>query len=307
MERPFTHQALFYADDEGFKAGIVPFLRDGLAEGEPALVALSEEKTSLLESELGDDAGGVRFVDMNALGRNPARIIPVWREFVAWTDGRPARGIGEPAWPGRSMPEFVECDHHESLLNRAFAEAFGFTLLCPYDAAALDDEVLEAARRSHPEIVEVGEVTPSAEYLPPDLAAPPLAGPLPPVPDHADELPFADGELVRVRRFAHERAGSAGLDQDRVTDFVFSVNELAANSIRHGGGTGLVRAWRDQLGLHCEVVDPGRIDDPLLGRARPEPEQTDGRGLWLVNQLCDLVQLRSGERGTIARVSMKLS
>ena len=48
----------------------------------------------------------------------------------------------------------------------------------------------------------------------------------------------------------------------------------------------------------------GRLEDPLVGRARPTPTQDHGRGLWLVHQLCDLVQLRSGEAGTVARVSM---
>jgi hypothetical protein len=36
----------------------------------------------------------------------------------------------------------------------------------------------------------------------------------------------------------------------------------------------------------------------------PDPDPESGRGLWLVNQLCDLVQIRSGPSGTTIRVHM---
>jgi len=35
----------------------------------------------------------------------------------------------------------------------------------------------------------------------------------------------------------------------------------------------------------------------------PSPEQEGGRGVYLVNQLCDLVQLRSSAEGTTIRVT----
>ena len=37
-------------------------------------------------------------------------------------------------------------------------------------------------------------------------------------------------------------------------------------------------------------------------RLRPDISQEGGRGLWLANQLCDLVKIRSGERGTVVRL-----
>ena len=53
--------------------------------------------------------------------------------------------------------------------------------------------------------------------------------------------------------------------------------------------------------------DRGRISDPLAGRARPEPTQLSGRGLWIVNQLCDLVQIRSGPGGSVVRIRLDLN
>ena len=55
----------------------------------------------------------------------------------------------------------------------------------------------------------------------------------------------------------------------------------------------------------CEVRDEGRVSDPLVGRVRPTIDRRDGRGLWLVHQLCDLVQIRSGDDGTVVRAHVR--
>jgi len=54
-----------------------------------------------------------------------------------------------------------------------------------------------------------------------------------------------------------------------------------------------------------EVVGSGRIEDPLAGRRRPAASAVCGRGLWMVNQLCDLVELRSGPSRTTLRMHMR--
>ena len=75
---------------------------------------------------------------------------------------------------------------------------------------------------------------------------------------------------------------------------MLAVGELAANSIRHGGGRGILRVWRTDDALICEIRDRGRIADPLAGRVKPGLEQLDGRGLWIANAVCDLIQIRAG-------------
>ena len=86
---------------------------------------------------------------------------------------------------------------------------------------------------------------------------------------------------------------------------MLAVNEVATNSVRHGGGRGRLRAWQERDVLICEVRDGGRLDDPLVGRRRPTGAQIGGYGLWLANQVCDLVQLRSRADGCAVRVHMR--
>ena len=95
---------------------------------------------------------------MREVGANPARLIPAWQQYIdaRSASGRSVRGLGEPVWAGRSEAELVECQRHESLLNLAFADVEGISMLCPYDTAALGDDVVAAAHRSHSAIVECG-------------------------------------------------------------------------------------------------------------------------------------------------------
>ncbi len=91
-----------------------------------------------------------------------------------------------------------------------------------------------------------------------------------------------------------------------IDELVLATDELAANSVRHGGGSGTLRYWREGELLLCEVSDAGAIEAPLTGRIRPAPDACNGRGVWLVNQLCDLVQIRSSPAGSAVRVHKQL-
>jgi len=148
----FRHEALLYAGQREFLAGTVAFIEEGLVAGEPVLVVVDAPKIAALRDTLGGEADRVQFADMADVGRNPARIIPRWRLFVDQhlRADRPVRGIGEPIWAGRRTDELIECQAHETLLNVAFADSAGWTLLCPYDVEALKPAVVREARRSHP-------------------------------------------------------------------------------------------------------------------------------------------------------------
>jgi anti-sigma regulatory factor (Ser/Thr protein kinase) len=305
--RAFHHEAFLYAGEDRFLDGVVPFIRDGVGAGEPILVAVSAARIRLLTSTLGAEAERVHFLDMGEVGRNPARIIPAWHDFldVHGVADRPVRGIGEPVWPERSPAELVECRHHESLLNVAFDGDHRSRLMCPYDVDALDPAALDAARATHPYLVGGDGIERESEsYLAPADAPGPFEGPLPEPGTRPPELAFAVDDLARVRSHVYRNARDAGLGPQRIANVVLAVSELSANSVRHGGGRGTVRVWTESDGFVAEVRDGGHINSPLVGRTRPTPVQLYGRGLWLVNQVCDLVQIRSSDRGSVVRVHM---
>jgi hypothetical protein len=56
----------------------------------------------------------------------------------------------------------------------------------------------------------------------------------------------------------------------------------------------------------CQFEDRGHITDPLGGRRVPRPDVAGRVGLWTVNQLCDLVEVRIARDGTTVRVHAAL-
>ena len=108
-----------------------------------------------------------------------------------------------------------------------------------------------------------------------------------------------------MRSLVAQRAAGAGLAEASREDLVLAVNEIVTNSVQYGGGGGVLHLWREPGAIVCEARDRGFIADPLAGRLPPPVDQYGGRGLWLVNQLCDLVQIRSHPGGTAVRVRMR--
>lgn len=306
MAEPFRHEAALYGGSTGFLDATVPFIREGMAAREPVLAAVDADKVRLLRETLGSTER-VMFADIRQMGVNPARIIPRWRDFVdrhAMLGGG-MRGIGEPIWAGRDDAALEESHRHEALLNHAFRDDESFRLLCPYDTDNLSDTVIAEARETHPFVSELGRSAASGAYdeLRSSL---PFAGRLPEPVGEVTSIEFDRSRLKQARGFVWERARKLGLDTRAAGELVLAASELASNSVSHGGGAGELRIWRDGDAVLCEVADAGTIADPLAGRAHPDVERLDGRGLWLVNQICDLVQIRSSDEGTVVRVSMRV-
>jgi anti-sigma regulatory factor (Ser/Thr protein kinase) len=302
----YRHEALMYQGEGDFLDATASFIQEGTSKKEPILVVVSARKIDLLRWQLGADGDHVRFTDMDAVGTNPACIIPAWREFVEEHAGTgPFRGIGEPIWAGRSAEELVECQRHESLLNLAFADTTAFRLLCPYDTEELEPDVIQEAHRSHPLIVEAGTRRESPRYRGLEAIAAPFDEPLPEPPRLRHERSFRAGGLQGIRDLVRQLGDSAGLNASRVADLAVAVNEVATNALQHGGGVGRLRVWVEPHAIICDVLDAGSIDDPLVGRHQPAMDIHSGRGLWLANQLCELIQIRTSAAGTVVRLHMR--
>ena len=302
----FHHEALLYAGEWEFVEKTGAFLQEGLDAGDAMLVVVGSRKIDLLREHLGAAAARVLFADMAEVGRNPARIIPAWREFVATNAGTAAgmRGIGEPIDASRTAEALVECARHESLLNLAFTGSPSWSLLCPYDVYALPPAVIEEALRNHP-YVRNGDSRPNPRFRGLDDCASPVDHPLPDPPPQAATFHVDIASLATLRELVASVASKHGFRRREIDDFVLTVHELATNSIRHGGGRGIVRLWGDDGEIVADVRDRGSILDPLAGRVEPRLDVASGRGLWLANQLSDLVQIRVQPDGGAVRARLR--
>jgi anti-sigma regulatory factor (Ser/Thr protein kinase) len=302
---PFGHLGLLYDGPAEYLSGTLPFLQAALAADEPALVAVPQANVDLIRDALDGDAGRLAFADMTVAGRNPGRIIPgVLLAFAAAHAGRRVAIIGEPIWPGRSVVEYPACAAHEALINAAFAGR-NAAILCPYDAKALDQQTVADAHRTHPVMTRNGSRWDSAFYVDPLATAATFNQPVPTPPPHAVTLAYrGQTSLADVRRFVTGRAAAAGLEANRTAELAIAVNELAANTVEHGGGGGQVTVWAEPGTLVCQVHDTGHLTDPLAGRIPVAATQLRGRGLVLVNQLCDLVRVHTQPGGTTIHVQV---
>jgi anti-sigma regulatory factor (Ser/Thr protein kinase) len=172
----------------------------------------------------------------------------------------------------------------------------------PLRPSSLPASVVEHALGNHPAVRERGAVhtedAPGAhgahEAGFTDLLAP--------APMSREEMAFDIGTIMALRRFVTTAAVARGVDTGRIGELTVSASEIATNAIVHGQGGGRVRIWTDDDHLVCEITGTGQITDPLVGRIRPIAGQRHGYGVWLANQFCDLVQIRSAARGTTVRL-----
>jgi anti-sigma regulatory factor (Ser/Thr protein kinase) len=299
-----AHQALFYRDWDEYLAGVLGFIEPALARDEPVVIAVPDPRLSGLRAELGQRASRVEWIDMAELGRNPGRIIPAVLAMIERSGIRPLRFVGEPIWAGRTPEEIREATRHEALLNLAWPGA-DIQVLCAYDAANLDERVLSDAERTHPGVARGGRLEPSRDYAGgavPAACEAPLSDP----PQEALTRAFEAGDLGRLRAWVAERAAASGVDEPSTEALVTAVNELTTNSVRHAGPNGVLRSWTTEREIVFQVEDSGHISDPLAGRRR-EASASGGLGLWIVNELCDLVEVRTSATGTTTRVHSRRS
>lgn len=120
------------------------------------------------------------------------------------------------------------------------------------------------------------------------------------------KIPFAGEDLFELRQLVSSWARKEAMGDEATEELVLAVHEVATNSVRHGGGAGTLRLWRTANTLVCEIHDAGYITDPLRARRAPGREASASRGLWIADQICDLVEIRSSPRGSQVRMQKQL-
>jgi anti-sigma regulatory factor (Ser/Thr protein kinase) len=298
------HVAFPYRDPAEYQARIVGFARAGLTGGEPLFIALPGDAARAIADQLAGEPGELLYCDITDMSGNPARIIPELQAFFDKHAGQRVRVVSEPAWPERTPAEICEVIRHEALVNVAFPDAAA-TMMCPYDVTRLTPAIISDVRNTHPEHFNAdGRITAAGAPAAPWQVPPDCDQPLPPPPAGAESLGY-ETDLAPVRRMVEVQAQRTGLPAERVADLVLAVNEIAANTLGHTSAGGTLQVWHDAAEILCQVQDHGWISDPLAGRVKRPPDGR-GHGLFLVNQVCDLVELRTGQAGTTMRMHMSL-
>ncbi|MEV4657075.1 ATP-binding protein [Micromonospora sp. NPDC049301] len=111
-------------------------------------------------------------------------------------------------------------------------------------------------------------------------------------------------DLRALRAFVCTAALARGLPPHRVELLTLAVSELATNTLQHTTGGGRVRLWAEADQLVCDVIDRGPV--PAFGRDMPPADALRGRGLAIVEQVCDDVAVLSGPEETVVRIRLGL-
>jgi hypothetical protein len=304
---PFRHWACVYDDDQQLVDTAAPFLAAGLAAGQPVLAVTTRANLELIGAALGERAGDVDYAESAFFGRRPAQRVAAFYRY--WTrhadarrDGRTGRSAGvrilaEPVWAGRSAREVAAWTRMESALNVVLAPA-SVSMICPYDTRTLGADIIADALRTHPAQITGPDQSPSPDFTDPvEFARSCDTGPLAQPPADAATFRF-DGDLRGLRRFIASRADAHGVTGARAEMLVLAVSEVGAYLKNQGPGTAAVRAWEQPGAVVCDFRQPGTsISDPFLGLRPASLEPGAGDGLWLANQVCDWMDIRSGADG----------
>lgn len=290
-DRGYLHAALFYESDAELVATAVPFLREGLAEGDAVVLVSDDQKADLLAEALGGDE---RVSFFRRAHKRASVAIATFRRMVEdqlAAGARRVRLVGDV--PRADDPDTVaEWTRFEAVINHALA-TYPLWSVCAYDTRLLRHDVLTVGHRTHPDLFTGSACTGNARYVQPVTYLRQLA-PSGSDPLRAEVPAFDSGDLVERSQIGELRADlrtalGAAVPGATLGDLVTAVGEIATNGLTHGRPPVRVRAWASTRRLLCRVTDQGDgFDDPLAGYL-PNPLHS-GRGLWLARQLCDRVE-----------------
>ena len=267
----YTHEAFFYAGAAEFMAGTLPFIRAAAdaRRADPRRARHREDRRAARRAGRHARHGDVRRHGRGRRQPGPHHPGLAGLRRSPCPTGPPLRGIGEPIWAERSAAELVECERHEALLNVCFARSATSSCSAPTTPRACPPRSSPrpaATIPSSPAAARPRPATPTRAPTSSRALRPAAAGR---ARRRAQSLWFDAAGCAGSARSPSRHARQALADADAIADVVLVVHELAANSIRHGGGEGTLSIWRSDDGVVCEIRDSGRIEDPLAGRVRP--------------------------------------
>jgi hypothetical protein len=306
LPEAFRHRAFLYRTQQEYLERLVPFICDGVKAEHPVLVAVPGSNLALLSQGLGQATAKVVMIDLTEAGRNPARILgEVLSRFVEKHPTRPVRMVGEPVWPSRSDVEYPACVQHEALINRAFTGRC-ITLVCPYDVARLDPDIIADVECTHPELWQDGLAEQASPGYAPEAIWARYNQPLVSDPSAVRYTARSLADLSGARAFTTAYARWFGLSASTTADLQLIASELTTAGLARAAGTCRLALWRCNGHVICEARDGGCLDDPLAGRRPYGSEDAGGRGMYVVNAVADLVRTHTSPTETTIHAYLRL-
>lgn len=297
------HEAGFYGSDDEFLAIVLPFLRDGVAAGEPTISLFGPHNQQLVRAALGSRSG-VEFIDGGRHYQRPAAAIRRHRQMLAGyvADGAAQiRIAGDVPHPGVGVP-WEWWARYEAAANEVYDE-FPMYGLCPYDTRTASAEVLDDVRRTHTHVVTaLGDRLPSPTYQSPrDFLATAVTPWVDPVEALPPVLELFDPSPADARGAVAALQDRAMLDDEALNGLLVSVSETVTNALIHGRPPVRLQAWTHPDRIVVTVTDrgPGPVD-PVAGLM--PGRGPGGLGLWLAHQLCGYVSLQRDPDGYTIRL-----
>ena len=307
----FHHEVAFYDGDDALPGdgGSVPASR-GSRRVSRRWSRSARRRPSCCAASSGAEADELRFVEHRRGRPQPgaAHCPPGASSSTRSRRGRGFRGLGEPVWPGRDPAEIDECHRHEALLNQVFGDGAGGSR-CSAPTTVAPCPTMCCRRRFAPTRTSPAAAAPGCPARPgTTTTSGPTRWPASSAPSRRrsrvslrHRRPTRAARLRRPRRGRRRtlRRARRRPDPRRQRGRPPTASSTAAAGAAPTPGA-------SEGALLFEGRDSGRIAEPLVGRVRPTPTQPKGRGLWMTNQLCDLVQIRSSAAGTAVRLRVAL-
>lgn len=304
------HSACIYDSRAALLQNALPFIESGLAAGEPVLMVTGESAHATLISALPSEVPGLIFDDArswyDAPGRALTRYISFWRTLEE-QGARSLRIIGEPTPSPLPADRLERWEYFENAVNQV-AKDYPFTMMCTYNAG-LEHVTSRCAEVSHPYLATNGTVVENDAYIAPSLYAKSRTSRALHVPDEGVAvMRFSAESTSDARNFLQVATSDLGLDDVQSFDFIVAAGEAIANAVEHGGGTGSIRLFRTDHEIVCDIQSDGAAQiDPLHGYEPPSPIGERGRGIWMMRQLCDWLELKPRAGGTTVRLHKSLA
>ena len=310
----FQHTAVRHSAPEELTDALLPFVESALQSGDRVFVNLGADGCDRLRDAVGADAERIRWTDSSTWHPHPSRRLRAIQDLV--DEEAPVSGalgrmlfIGQCPFDSADPDLVTEWERFDAVLNHALGGAPA-DMVCAYDAVTLPAEVIARVPSAHSHLAAddgtTGGPSVSAEYVEPEdyLLAHQIE--LAPLPSGAARVrgrvkPSEARALVR----AVVRPDDA-VSRARIEDLVVAASEIVTNAWNARATSVDFACWHadGEIGIQVDDDGPG-LTDPLAGYRRPDMTATGGRGLWIVRQLADLVQIASGSHGTSVRARIR--